>query len=270
MTLWAAVAGWVLVVCLALQAARLAHRLDLVAEADHELRGPVSALSLAVESLGGRPELSRRAQALETHLDRLRLGLADLAAARSGRRAAPRDADVGLEGFARAAADAWQPAARRSGGEIQVDWRAGEVTARADRARLSQALGNVLANAVEHGGGRVQLRAERVGARVRIAVRDEGTMSRRGADEQSAGEPAAMRARDRGRGLGIAAAALRHARGSLETPDLGYVLRTGGRDGADAAATGRSTRAGDRRPSASTGRGTTVTLELPVVEEPSA
>ncbi len=54
MTLWAAVAGWVLVIWLALRAARLAHRLNLVAEADHELRGPVSALSLAVEALERR------------------------------------------------------------------------------------------------------------------------------------------------------------------------------------------------------------------------
>ena len=268
--LWAAVAGWALAGCLALQAARLAHRLALVAEADHELRGPVSALSLAVESLGRRPELGRRAQALDSHLDRLRLGLADLTAARSGRRAAPRCADVPLEGVARAAAEAWQPAARRSGGEIQVDWRAGRVAAHADPGRLSQALGNVLANAVEHGGGRVQLRAERVGARVRIAVCDEGAMSRHEARERSAGELAAVRDRDRGRGLGIAAAALRHARGSLEVPDLAHALRKGGRRSADAAATGRPRREADSRPSASAGRGTRVTLELPVIEESAA
>ncbi len=269
MTFWAAVAGWVLVVCLALRAARLARRLDLVAEADHELRGPVSALSLAVESLGRRPELSRRALALETHLDRLRLGLADLAAARSGRRAAPCHAEVPMEGLAQAAAEAWQPAARRAGGEIQVDWRAGKVAVRADRARLSQALGNVLANGVEHGGGRVQVRAERVGGRVRVAVCDEGAISGHGAGEQAAGEPP-MRGHDRGRGLGIAAAALRHARGSLETPDFAHGLKTAGGGGGDGAATGSLTQAGDRRRPASTGRGTRVTLELPIVEETSA
>ena len=264
MTLWAAVAGWVLVVFLALRAARLAHRLNLVAAADHELRGPVSALSLAVESLGRRPELSRRAQALDSHLDRLRLGLADLAAARSGRRAAPRHADVAVEGLARAAAEAWQPAARRAGGEIQVDWRAGRVAVRADRARLSQALGNVLANGVEHGGGRVQLRAERVGDKVRIAVCDEGAIPRPGAGKRSAQELVASS--DRGRGLGIAAAALGHARGSLEMPHLTSVLRTAGRGGAYRAVTSSPPRGGDR-PSASAQRGTQVTLELPVAEE---
>ena len=265
MTLWAAVVGWALVVCLALQAARLTHRLNLVAEADHELRGPVSALTLAVESLGRRPDLSRRAQALDTHLDRLRIGLADLAAARSGRRAAPRRADVPLEGLLRAAAEAWQPAARHSGGEIRVDWRAGDVAAQADRRRLSQAIGNVLANAVEHGGGRVQLRADRVGARVRIAVCDEGTTSRHGAGERSAGEQAP--ARDRGRGLGIAAAALRHAHGSLETPDLAHGPRRRGRLGVEVSGTGRPTPEDDRPP-APAGRGARVTVEVPVVERP--
>jgi len=266
MTLWTAIAGWALVIGLALRAARLARRLDLVAEADHELRGPVSALSLAVESLGRCPQLTRRAQALDTHLDRLRLGLADLAAARSGRRAPPRLTDVPLEGLVRSAAEAWEPAARRAGGEIQVHWRAGKVAARADRARLSQALGNVLANGVEHGGGRVQLRAERVGGAVRIAVCDEGAMSAREPANPSAGEPTETHSRDRGRGLGIAAAALRHAGGSLETPDLGHGLRTAGRGGAAGAASGRPTRAGDR-PSASAGRGTVVTLELPIAQD---
>ena len=270
MTLWAAMAGWVLVACLAFQVARLAHRLHLVAEADHELRGPVSALGLAVESLGRCPELSRRAEALDTHLDRLRLGLADLAAARSGRRAAPRRVDVALEGLARAAAEAWQPAARRCGGEIQVDWRAGNVAAHADRRRLSQAIGNVLANAVEHGGGRVQLQAEHVGGRVRIAVCDQGAVPRRGDDERSSGQPAAPRGRDRGRGLGIAAAALGHAGGSLETPDLAYIARPRPEGGRDPATADRTAREGGRPPSASIGRGTTVTLELPVAEEISA
>jgi signal transduction histidine kinase len=240
-TLWAAVVGWALVVCLALQAARLTHRLNLVAEADHELRGPVSALTLAVESLGRRPDLSRRAQALDTHLDRLRIGLADLAAARSGRRAAPRRADVPLEGLLRAAAEAWQPAARHSGGEIRVDWRAGDVAAQADRRRLSQAIGNVLANAVEH------------------------TTSRHGAGERSAGEQAP--ARDRGRGLGIAAAALRHAHGSLETPDLAHGPRRRGRLGVEVSGTGRPTPEDDRPP-APAGRGARVTVEVPVVERP--
>jgi len=93
-------------VVLAVQCAHLVRRLELVARADHELRAPVSALGLAVEALGRRPELRRRAAALDAHLDRLRLGLADLAAARAGRRSHPWPAEVRLEALARTAAEA--------------------------------------------------------------------------------------------------------------------------------------------------------------------
>jgi signal transduction histidine kinase len=135
----------------------MTRKLELVARADHELRGPVSALRLAVAAFGRSSEQRRRAEALDVHLDRLELGLADLAAARQGRRARPRPTAVSLDRVTRAAVDAWEPAAREAGGELRVGWHAGPRVAHADRARLSQALGNVLANAVEHGGGRVDV-----------------------------------------------------------------------------------------------------------------
>ena len=147
MTLWLALAGWALAGALALRCARRGRRLELVARADHELRGPVCALGLAVEALARNPELRRRAAALDAHLDRLRLGLADLGAAREGRRAVARADDVRIDGVARAATAAWEPAVRAGGGEISFDWRAGPAVAHADPARLSQALGNLLANA---------------------------------------------------------------------------------------------------------------------------
>jgi signal transduction histidine kinase len=140
-TLWLAIAGWALVTGLAIQAARMARKLELVARADHELRGPVTALRLAVEALGRRPHERRRADALGVHLDRLELGLADLAAARAARQAPARPSEVPVEALARAAAAAYEPAAREAGREGRVDWRAGFVLARADRSRLSQALG---------------------------------------------------------------------------------------------------------------------------------
>jgi signal transduction histidine kinase len=69
--------------------------------------------------------------------------------------------------------------------------------------RLTQAVGNLVANALEHGDGRVRLRARAQGDRVRIEVDDEGPglpapvgdLTRR---------PRAGRGR-RGRGLAIAA-----------------------------------------------------------------
>jgi signal transduction histidine kinase len=217
MTLWLALSGWAFAAAFAIRSVRIERRLQLVAQADHELRGPVCALSLAVEALGRHPELRRRAAALDAHLDRLRLGLADLEAARAGRRAAPRPREVRLDGLARAATEAWAPAVRNAGGELSFEWRAGPVVARADRARLSQALGNVLANAVEHGGRRVAVVGDREGEDVRIAVHDSGTAV--------PWRPAA----GRGRGLSIAARAVEGAHGSLEAPELLHAFGRRGR-----------------------------------------
>jgi signal transduction histidine kinase len=45
---------------------------------------------------------------------------------------------------------------------------------RGDRVRLAQACGNLLKNAIEHGGGKVLLRARASRHTVRIEVLDEG------------------------------------------------------------------------------------------------
>ena len=72
----------------------LERRLLLVARADHELRGPLTSLLMAVE----------RGVPVDTELARVRLGLADLAEARRGRRAAPQRAPVSVAALARRAA----------------------------------------------------------------------------------------------------------------------------------------------------------------------
>ncbi len=262
MTLWLALAGWALAGALALRCARGARRLELVARADHELRGPVCALGLALEALARQPELRRRAAALDAHLDRLRLGLADLAAAREGRRAAGRPTDVRIDGVARAATEAWEPAVRAGGGEISFDWRAGPLVAHADPARLSQALGNLLANAVEHGGERIAVVGERDGEGAWIAVRDSGGLHRSRESD----------ARRRGRGLAIATQAVAGARGSLAVPDLlGGVSRPPRRFARRVGAAKRDPRGGVAA-ATSEGRrceGTEFRIELPTVETPA-
>jgi signal transduction histidine kinase len=160
----------------------LERRLLLVARADHELRGPLTTLLMAVES--GVPPAAE--------LARVQLGLADLAAARTGRRAAPRSEPVALAQLTQAAA------ARRA----TVDWSAGPVVVRADPRRLSQALGNLLANAAQHGRGPVVIRGRRAGTRVRIEVADSG--------------PGIRTRRRGGHGLAIADAAAADAGGRLE------------------------------------------------------
>ncbi len=165
----------------------LHRRLELVARAEHELRGPVSVVSLAAERMKREPAGRRYACALDAELERLRAGLADLSAARGGRRRAGRPRRSELEPLVRSSVEAWRAAGR----SVQLDWRAGRVAVRADRGRLAQAIGNLLANAAEHGDGPVKLSAERRGGAVRVEVRN------------------------RGRGLQIARDAARDAGGSL-------------------------------------------------------
>ena len=174
----------VVAVALCCRVAVLQRRLELVARADHELRRPLTALLMAAER--GMPP--------GAELERVRLGLEDLAAAREGRRAAARPEPVDLFDVTRAAAR----------GRAAVDWGAGRTVVRADPRRLSQALGNLVANAAEHGRGPVVVRGRRIGTRVRIEVADRGP-----------GIPGGPRRRG-ARGLTIAKTAAEDAGGRLE------------------------------------------------------
>ncbi len=136
-------------------------------------------------------------------------------------------------------ARAWRAMGAAHGCEVRLAPVAPGMTVRGDRLRLSQAVGNVVANAIEHGRGPVVLSARVLGDRVRVEVCDGG-----------AGLPApvadlAARARrgrgSRGRGLAIAAEiARRHGDGSpcalahgarvaLDLPRSGRAAGSGGR-----------------------------------------
>jgi signal transduction histidine kinase len=166
-----AVCGWALALALLVLMRR---RLELVARAEHELLGPVTVIGLAAERLG-----PREAAGLDVELHRLRMALADLSAARRGRRAAPRPAPLRLEHAARGALEGWREALGARGRRATVDWQAGPTPIRADPGRLAQALGNLVANAAWHGSGPVELRGRRTPGGVRVEVRNR-TKGRRG------------------------------------------------------------------------------------------
>jgi signal transduction histidine kinase len=90
-----------------------------------------------------------------------------------------------------------------TGAQVSVDWRAGDAVVDADPGRVSQVLGNLLSNAIEHGEGRAELRAARSGDSVRIEVANGDGLEAR------------PRRRGRGRGLAIARRAVEGAGGHL-------------------------------------------------------
>jgi signal transduction histidine kinase len=156
---------------------------ELVARAEHELRGAATALALACEALRRDPAASHHAAIIEAQLDRLRAGLEDLGSARgeAGEVADRASVEaVDLPGLARAASEPW------SGG---FEWEGPPLTTELDRRRFAKALGNVLANAAEHGSGdiRVTGRAHNGGVRLQVTNRGRGLVIASEAAEELGG-----------------------------------------------------------------------------------
>ena len=166
--------GWTAAgVCGALAAllqARLVRHAGLVADAGHELRGPLCAARLGLHALDDE----ERAAAVDLELRRAALALEDLAAACHGRRAGERSQLVDVGALLDDAAEAWQPLARAFGAELRVEPLCGRALVRADPVRLAQACGNLVANAVEHGASPVRVRGRVLAGRVRVEVQDAG------------------------------------------------------------------------------------------------
>jgi hypothetical protein len=272
-------AGWLLAALALFSVLRLRER---VARAEHELRGPLTVLSLACERLASMPEAAgasipaasqvarsmegelaaagastpaaaqvarvmegelaaagastpaaaqvaramegelaaagasipapaQVARGMEGELARLRAGLDDLAAARGRRRRVTRRSSIAR--LARAEAAGWRAVLAGRGRELRVDWRAGGGHEVADRGRLAQALGNLLANAAEHGVGVVELSGRSVRGGVRVEVRNSVAAAGPGAYSGKEGREVAA---DRGRGLAVARAAARELGGWLK------------------------------------------------------
>lgn len=199
---WAVAASAVVVAGLSWRELRRGR--ELVARACHELRGPLTAAHLALHAGARHADAAAgtRLAAIELELRRAGLALDDLAAARAGRRAGDRDEVVDVAELIADQAAAWGAIAPVFGCELRVAPAAPDVLVRGDRVRLAQAIGNLLANALEHGAGRVEVGARSVAGRVRIEVSDEGA-GLPAPVAQLARRPRGGRGR-RGRGLAIA------------------------------------------------------------------
>src|SRR3954452_10392252 len=104
----AAVAGWSISAALLLVVVRLRRRLELVARAEHELRGPLTAFSLALDAARGTPAGRRLRVVLDAELAGPRAGFADRSGARTGRRAEPALEPVAVDRLLRSSASAWE------------------------------------------------------------------------------------------------------------------------------------------------------------------
>jgi signal transduction histidine kinase len=210
---WAlATAGFALA---AVGAVELRRRREMVARACHELRGPLTAVRLSLATMERRREAPpERLATLDRELRRAGLALDDFAAARSGRRIVDREEPVEVAELLEEQSRGWAAVADAFDSVVVLGERLPGCIVVGDRLRLAQVVSNLIANALEHGPGRIELAARLVGPRrVRIEVIDEGP-----------GLPVALddltrRARggrgQRGRGLAIAAQIAERHRGRL-------------------------------------------------------
>lgn len=179
MTVAWALGGWVASLALLLFCVvRQSRRRELVARAVHELRGPLTVLGLAVEMGVRRGGLSHvRLRAMELEVGRAVRAVADLEGALRGHWASAAEEVVDLRSLVAESVEVWRAAA--NGRPIVLEPVAGPAAFgppafRGDRVRLAQAVGNLLANAIEHGDGRISVRVSEAAGAVRLEVGDEG------------------------------------------------------------------------------------------------
>jgi signal transduction histidine kinase len=177
---------------------------ERAARVAHEVRGPLSAAQLALHGAARRGDVSPRlVAALELELRRAALALQDPCAGATS-------ADVDLHDLLDCQVRTWSEVAAAHGARLVLRPGPGTAIVHADALRLAQATGNVLANAIEHGGGTIEIRTRTVGERIRVEVSDGGPGL-----PASIAELARRPRAGRGRGLAITAGVLAHCGGRV-------------------------------------------------------
>jgi signal transduction histidine kinase len=167
----------------------------------HELRRPLQALSLAT-SAPRRAGAANAALVTRETVDAALAALAELDRAVNGMRPALRPRPVAVDALIRSVAERWREAAAAGGRSLSVRSEVGAAAVLADRARVERAIDNLLVNALEHGTGRVRLKASLAPGAARISVADDGPGSHR---SQARPRPAGRSDPRRGHGLRIVA-----------------------------------------------------------------
>ena len=202
--------------------AALARERRLLSDASHELRTPLTVLRTGIQvALRRERDVDELRAALESaeheagRVTRIAEDLLVVARADQGRlplRLEPLDTGELLENAAGRA----RPAAESSGRRLRPESDGLARAVRADRDRTSQALDNLVANALVHGRGAVRLVARDAGDQVELHVIDEGPgfseeLQARAFERFSHGEEARS---GEGSGLGLAiVAAIARAHG---------------------------------------------------------
>src|SRR6266702_4161514 len=154
----------------------LAAEREFASDASHQLRSPLTALSMRLEEMvaaAGQPEVVREEGAAALHqTERLAKVVSELLG-RSRRPVGSSPDRVFIDDAVAQQVVEWDPAFRRVHRKLEV---VGErnLTACASAGALSQVIATLLDNALVHGGGTVTIRTSQTAKSVLIEVRDEG------------------------------------------------------------------------------------------------
>jgi signal transduction histidine kinase len=194
-------------------AVRDGRRRAVLNERLHELRRPLQVLALMTPAEGPVEMAAAALAALEREIN--------------GEREAEATAVVALRPLLEAARRRWRGQAAMFGTGLDLRWDAGEAAVEGSRLELAAALDNLIANALEHGDGSIELAADLAGDRICLAVVDSGNGAGRRARQREAvlkGRDARRRRDARGP-FGRLAGRARHGHG------LRLVRRTAARHG---------------------------------------
>jgi signal transduction histidine kinase len=165
----------------------VAQRDEFLSVAAHELRTPLAAMKLQIQSLQrelGRlrqdevraPTLRSKAEVVERQIRRLEqlvTDLLDLSRLTSGKLQL-RIEEFDLVELVHEIRDRMAEEVARAGGRLTLH-AVGPLRGQWDRARLDQVLSNLMSNAIKYGGGKpITLTAMAEGSEVRLAVHDQG------------------------------------------------------------------------------------------------
>jgi two-component system phosphate regulon sensor histidine kinase PhoR len=197
-------------------------RTEFIDNLGHELRTPLSTVTLLAETLAREAEIAavptrmrERIALIEVetgHIAQMVNEMLDLARMEGGSRLSLRD-DVDLAQLAAASAERLRPFAERSGVRLVTDTEPDLPSVRGDEARLGQVVVNLVHNAIKFSpdGGEVRVAVRRASDDIALTVTDHGIGIKR-ADQARIFERfyKADRARVRGGGTGLGLAIARH------------------------------------------------------------
>jgi two-component system, OmpR family, phosphate regulon sensor histidine kinase PhoR len=197
-------------------------RTEFIDNLGHELRTPLSTVTLLAETLAREAEVAavparmrERIALIEVetgHIAQMVAEMLDLARMEGGSQLRILD-DVDLARVAAASAERLRPFAERSGVTLMTDAEPDLPLVRGDEARLGQVVVNLVHNAIKFSpdGGEVRVAVRRDGDDIELSVMDHGIGIKR-ADRARIFERfyKADRARVRGGGTGLGLAIARH------------------------------------------------------------